>query len=457
VIFHFHPSVWFEFLAVVVMRRKLLRRGKRRVPPRNRREDSSSSSSSTASEKMALDLDGEDEEEEEENKEVSTMRRNPARKRRLPARFREDDDDDADNLLKRQEIIKAADPEERSDSSDESGGSEIDELDDLKDEEKDVLKIFLESANEGKLLSERDLKNKVNEAGINVRKSFLKVVPNFFPKMLPFKEIHKNRENYQTAFLSSFGTVQADLGFFPNKIARFNKEKAAFFLAVECSTTKLFAIPISNKSMTSLKNAIDKMIELKYFPGLKTIVMDREAGILSEQMRKFLTEKYGIRVWYMKRRNKAYLAERYIKYVKTYLSKLMAIKNSKKWIDKLEPAINYINTLKSPGTSFPRNEVNQKNFNAFLKEKYNVAFPSLMKNLADTHVSKLLYERRERGGKKVFKFNLGDIIIISKKGQGKLINSFKKPSIEGEFDKKPFKIIGRELRFGKKLQSIPGN
>jgi hypothetical protein len=451
--------VWFEFLAVVVMRRKLQRRGKRRAPRRNRREDSSSSSS-TASEKMALDLDGEDEEEEEENKEVSTMRRNPTRKRRLPARFRDDDDevdvDDADNLC-RQEIIKAADPEERSDSSDESGGSEIDELDDLNDEEKDVLKIFLESANEGKLLSEGDLKNKVNEAGINVRKSFLKAVPNFFPKMLPFKEIHKNRENYQTAFLSSFGTVQADLGFFPNKIARFNKEKAAFFLAVECSTTKLFAVPISNKSMISLKKAIDKMIELKYFPGLKTIVMDREAGILSEQMRKFLTEKYGIRVWYMKRRNKAYLAERYIKYVKTYLSKLMAIKNSKKWIDKLEPAINYINTLKSPGTSFPRNEVNQKNFNAFLKEKYKVSSPSLMKNLADTHVSKLLYERRERGRKRVFKFNLGDIIIISKKGQGKLINSFKKPSIEGEFDKKPFKIIGRELRFGKKLQSIPGN
>jgi hypothetical protein len=251
---------------------------------------------------------------------------------------------------------------------------------------------------------------------------------------------------YQSQTVVRPGVFHIDFGEFHKNWAGSNKGYTGFMVAVENFTNRLFVTPCKAKGTKEWFEAIDNFVQVSR--QVRTLYSDRDSVATSSSFRDKIFKDYGINWYFLKKGHKAYLAERYIGFVKTKLSQALLHKGGKNWIQFVQPLVDEYNNERIAGTSYRRSSISRENFSHFLSQLLKTEQPELQFNSAKAGP----FQSAE-WNKKIFKFNLGDRVLLARRANWKeteeKLKSFTKISSVGGFGKSDFTISGRQLRTNK--------
>jgi hypothetical protein len=165
--------------------------------------------------------------------------------------------------------------------------------------------------------------------------------------------------------------------------------------------------------------------------------------------------RFNIRWHFLRSRHKSFLAERYIGYVKSKLSRALERATARKgklvkrWVDYVGPLTDLYNGEKIGGTSYRRKAVSRENFNHLLKQLFG-GDPHYDLRFNGFSVGE--FRHRSRWNKRIFKFELGERVRVNRRadwGDPENRLGFVKPSTRGAYGKKSYPVVGRQLRADK--------
>ena len=260
-----------------------------------------------------------------------------------------------------------------------------------------------------------------------------------------FLQARKTRE-YQSMSVIRPGVYHIDFAEFKKEWAGSNKGCTGFLVAVENFTNKIFAEPCRGKGTSEWLAAINKFVEKTR--DIRTIFSDRDSVATSMTFRENLLKKYGFSWYFLKKGHKAFLAERYIGFLKTKLSQILKYKGGKVWINYLPAICSEYNQTKIEGTSYRRQAVNRVNFSHFLSQLLKTSEPELTFNSFKAGP----FENSD-WNRRIFKFDLGDRVLLARSttwdDESEKKKAFTKISVEGGYGKRVFTVGGRQLRASK--------
>ena len=278
------------------------------------------------------------------------------------------------------------------------------------------------------------------------------------PSLAAFSKHVKKPSHYQTVGLTKPGVYFIDYGEFHKSWSTFNDRCTGFLVAVENLTNRLFAYPTQGKDTNQWLDSIARFIEINR--DVSVIFSDRDSVATSPKFRTEVQEKYGLNWYFLKKGNKSFLAERYIGYLKTQLSKALASQSATKttlaeqqrWVEYLPRICETYNSQTIPGTRYKRSRIDAANFDLFAEQLFKV------KDIAGERYNSFVkgaFEHHDRWTKIIFKFAVGDKVLLAKAANWKVKSSiFAKASIEGNFGTTLFTISGRQLRATKKFDRL---
>jgi hypothetical protein len=257
-------------------------------------------------------------------------------------------------------------------------------------------------------------------------------------------------KQFQTVGVPRAGMYHIYYGEFHKLWSGSNSGSTGFLVAVENFTNRLFVEPCRGKGTSEWFKAIKKFVELTR--NVAVIFSDRDSVATSTSFRNSIAQTYGIEWNFLRKGNKSYLAERYIGLVKTRLSQTLAHRGGKKWINLVPALVSEYNREKIENTSYTRQGVSQSNFLHFLGQLLKVDDPELQFN-----GFKLGPFANQNWNRKIFKFNLGDKVVVARKANWKdgeeKLGQFGKVSMVGGFGNKIYTVSGRQLRATKTRKS----
>jgi hypothetical protein len=262
-------------------------------------------------------------------------------------------------------------------------------------------------------------------------------------------------KHYQSMSILRPGIYFIDHGEFHKNLSGHNKGHTGFLVSVENLTNKLFVAPCRSKGTDSWLNAIQAFVEATR--NVRTIYSDRDSVATSPKFKTKMISAYGLRWYFLKKGSKSYLAERYIRFVKTKLSQAMLQKRTKNWIQFVRPLVGEYNKQKIEGTTFRRQAVDKSNFSAFLSQLFRTDEPELLFNTS--HAGPFLQEKWNR---QIFRFQVGQKVLLARQANWKKIEGdtdkkatvFLKASTVGGFGDQHFTVSGRQLRKQKGLKDF---
>ena len=263
-----------------------------------------------------------------------------------------------------------------------------------------------------------------------------------------FSPARRRAQHYQSATVVRPGVYHIDYAEFHSDWAGSNKNATGFLVAVENFTNKLFAFPSRGKGTPEWLAAISNFVEKTR--NVRIILSDRDSVVSSSNFRQKIIRDYGIKWDFLRKGHKAYLAERYVRFLKTKLSQALDLKGGKNWIQYLAAICSEYNQTKIEGTSYRRQAINNYNFSHFLTQLLKTPQPELLFNSAKA--GPFVHEAWNR---KIFKFHLGQRVLLSRTANwsGGQQQVFVRPSVRGAFGKQVYTISGRQLRTTKHFKS----
>lgn len=256
---------------------------------------------------------------------------------------------------------------------------------------------------------------------------------------------------YQSASVLRPGIFHIDFGEFHKNWAPFNSGHTGFLVAVENFTNKLFVSPCKTKGTAEWFKAILNFVESSL--QVRTIFSDRDSVATSLNFRDKIEKDFGVKWYFLKKGHKAYLAERYIGFVKTKLSQALLHKGGKNWVNFVKPLVEEYNREKIAGTSYRRQAINRSTFGHFLSQLWKTEEPELRFNgfKAGPFAS-------ADWNRKIFKFDLGQKVLLARRANWKeadeKLKTFTKISSEGGFGPTVYTISGRQLRSSKNYKQF---
>ncbi len=270
------------------------------------------------------------------------------------------------------------------------------------------------------------------------------------PIVAHFSTARKSK-HFQSATVMRPGVFQIDYAEFHKNWFMSNKGCTGFLVAVENFTNKLFAVPSTGKGTKQWLKAISAFVENTR--NVCVILSDRDSVAKSSKFRKKIQEDYNIKWDFLRKGHKAYLAERYVRFLKTKLSQALRRKGGKTWVDFLKEICSEYNKSKIEGTSFRRQGVNQANFSQFLSQLLKTKEPELLFNS-----SKAGPFVQESWNKKIFKFDLGQRVLLARVANwvdaDEKMRVFSRASLRGSFGQRVFTVGARQLRTTKNFKSL---
>ena len=264
-----------------------------------------------------------------------------------------------------------------------------------------------------------------------------------------FAPVRKTRD-YQSSGVIRPGVYHLDYGEFHANWAGSNKGCTGFLVAVENFTNLLFVLPTKGKGTPEWLKAIETFVEIRR--DVRCIYSDRDSVATSLNFRDTIYNRYKIKWGFLKKGHKAYLAERYIGFMKTKLSQALAQRGGKKWIQFVDPIVKEYNNEKIENTSYRRQAVNRVNFDHFLSQLLKTSEPELEFNRFKAGPFE-----NSQWNKKIFKFDLGQRVLLARSANWKdskeKAKAFTKISMVGGFGKTVYTVTGRQLRCSKGCKS----
>ena len=300
----------------------------------------------------------------------------------------------------------------------------------------------------GDILTYSELKSFVSKNKLLVTDNEIKRVPRLFKPLAIRKQFRRSADKFAGIEIPKLGLIQSDIAFWPRRWRRQNDNCYAAFVSVCVATGLQHVFPMKDKTRSSCQQAIENLIFDSPFPVVDTIESDMESALTSKRFATELRQKHGVRLVYLKKGSQAWAAEVAIRRLKEQTSAAMSMQEgikSRRWVDLIRNVTKHHNRQKSFGTSFRRNAIDKKNFYEFLNERFGVDDSKAVFNVAKVDYRSIDPSIRS----KVFKFQVGDRVLISKKADvslGKVVG-FDKPSRTGYSSGQVFVIKAAQLVF----------
>ena len=263
----------------------------------------------------------------------------------------------------------------------------------------------------------------------------------------------------QASLFPTFGNVFVDAAFVDKSWKPFNRNYIGFVLAVEATTLQMDAVPIRNKETASFYGALREIITRDNIKCIRVILSDRESAVYSAHFRTRIRNDYNVRIEYLTRKSKSYLAESMIRWVKVALSKAVAArekrgeKPAKRWIDALPTIVGHFNAKYARNTSFRRFTITRDNYYDFLAELWGVEDPTHKFNLMGGHIAgDVIHNARWR--KQLFPLAIGDRVLVHRNSVPAHMrqSGFAKPSAKGSYHDAVFTVAGHILKLSREAQ-----
>lgn len=260
---------------------------------------------------------------------------------------------------------------------------------------------------------------------------------------------------HQTIGVTKAGVFFIDYGEFHKSWAGGNNGCTGFLVAVENLSNRLFVHPTRGKDTRQWLDSIARFIELTR--DVKIIFSDRDSVATSPAFRTHVEKKYQIRWRFLKKGNKSFLAERYIRYVKEKLSQALVAsgasdKPRKRWVDYVEDLCRVYNQQYVPGTRYRRGAISDSNFDAFAGQ----LFGSSNLDLDRFNAFAAGPFQNDDWNKRAFKFQIGDKVLLLRKADWKKggTATFAKPSLVGAYGPVEYTVSGRQLRADRNFKTL---
>lgn len=248
---------------------------------------------------------------------------------------------------------------------------------------------------------------------------------------------------YQSRSVARPGVFHIDFGEFRKSWSGANGGCTGFLVAVENFTNRLFVSPCKDKGTAEWYKAISEFVAASL--EVRTIYSDRDSVATSPAFRDRLAADYGISWHFLRKGNKAFLAERYIGFVKTKLSQALLHRGGKNWVQFVEPLVREYNAEKIAGTSYRRRSITRSRFGHFLSQLFKTEQPELLFNGFKAGP----FENPD-WNRRLFKFELGQRVLLARKANWKdaeqKLTTFSKISSVGGFGSAVYTVSGRQLR-----------
>ena len=300
----------------------------------------------------------------------------------------------------------------------------------------------------GDVLTPTEIKSFVKKHGLSVSAEEIKKVPRLFKPLAIRKQFRRRADRFAGIEIPKLGLIQSDIAFWPRRWRRQNDNCYAAFVSVCVATGVQHVFPMKDKTRSSCQQAIENLIFESPFPVVDTIESDMESALTSKKFAAELKQKYGVRLVYLKKGSQAWAAEVAIRRLKEQTSAAMSLEEgikSRRWVDLIKNVAKHHNRQKSFDTSFKRSAIDKKNFYEFLNERYGVSDSKAVFNVARIDYRSIDPSVRS----KVFKFQVGDKVLISKRSDVSLgrVVGFDKPSRTGYSTGQVFVIKAAQLVF----------
>ena len=261
----------------------------------------------------------------------------------------------------------------------------------------------------------------------------------------------KRPKNFQTIGVVRSGVYFIDHAVFRPEWSWHNKGNTGFLVAVENLTNRLYVSPCKGKASGSWLEAVQSFVELNR--TVRTIFSDRDAVATAPTFRRTIMSRYNLRWYFLTKGSKSYLAERYIRFVKTQLSIALQHKNTKNWIQFVPALLQTYNAQKIGGTDYTRQGVHRDNFETFLRDYFKSSQPELAFNAAKAGPF-----AQDTWNRKIFRFKLGQRVLLSRAANWRTGReaggAFLKASTRGGFGDKTYTVSGRQLRAARGLKDF---
>ena len=218
---------------------------------------------------------------------------------------------------------------------------------------------------------------------------------------------HRNRR-FRSLVTAMSGWVEIDMFFMGQHKAKYGQG----IIAVDILTKRVYAQSVPNKTKETFENFITTLIQTPGFKSTRRILSDKEAAVQSlEKQKKFKNIKFITTL------GKAKIAERYIRSLKLYLSKLALARGISlmKWRELLSDVLEKLNTKKLPG-KIPGvlDQIRPIDLNKNMAAKY-VDYMLFNNKKFFSAFHPVLTPQNPDIAKKIFKFSIGDKVYLAKK------------------------------------------
>jgi hypothetical protein len=109
--------------------------------------------------------------------------------------------------------------------------------------------------------------------------------------------------------IPKLGNIQIDRAEFCPQWRLVNGGADAFCVVVAVSTGLLLVLPTNNKKTDTFKSVIETVCRGNLLPNVSALYSDRESALYSKKFQKFILDKYGVKLRFLSRFSKAWLAE----------------------------------------------------------------------------------------------------------------------------------------------------
>ena len=219
-----------------------------------------------------------------------------------------------------------------------------------------------------------------------------KTVKKWFEKQ-PVVGLHKRvRYNFprnKTIVISMGDQIQADLCDVRN-LSKFNYKNNYILTGIDCFSRKGFAEPLKNKTGKELVRALGNIFHQQKFRRLQT---DKGKEFLNVNVKNLLKSQ-NMELWVSENDDiKAALAERFNRTLKDKMYKYFTANNTRRWVDVIGKLVSGYNNSYHSSIKMPPNSVT--------KERQH-------------SIRRILYPQVNNSRAKSFKFDINDLVRISK-------------------------------------------
>jgi hypothetical protein len=185
---------------------------------------------------------------------------------------------------------------------------------------------------------------------------------------------------------------------------------------------------------------------------VRLIVSDREPAATSKAFRRAIKKNHNINWYFLRQRNHAHLAERYVHYIKTHLSIALAGNPGEtRWEKYLPDIVGKHNRELIEGTTIVRQSVNEMNYLKLLEQLYGSTEPDMLFNVASSS------NFSPSTSDVIWKIPVGTKVLVSKDSDYKNPRDpFYKTSERGGWSEETYVVSKRVLKSNAQLFLLPG-